>query len=120
MTAIPSGKPTASAVSDFFARSRCLWTIATQTAASGPNSGPTTIAPTIRIGESVMTPTPPISIAITMNARNENDSSVSSDVRLSTCSQTTASEGAPGAAFSAASKASEIAVSTYSSEIVPR
>ena len=48
---IPIGKPTASAFSERSATSRRFSTIATQSAASGPNSGPTTIAPTIRIGE---------------------------------------------------------------------
>ncbi len=33
------------------------WTIATQSPAIGPNSGPTIIAPTIRIGESRKMPT---------------------------------------------------------------
>ena len=48
---IPTGKPTASAESERQARSSRRSTIATQRPASGPNSGPTTIAPTIRIGE---------------------------------------------------------------------
>ena len=39
-----------------------------QTPASGPNSGPTTIAPTIRIGESSTMPTAAICIAATMNS----------------------------------------------------
>jgi len=48
---IPIGNPTASALSERRATSRRRSTIATQSPASGPNSGPTTIAPTIRIGE---------------------------------------------------------------------
>ncbi len=44
-------------------------TTATHSAASGPNSGPTTIAPTIRIAESVRMPMAARSVAITMNAR---------------------------------------------------
>ena len=73
-----TGNPTASAISDRFARSRRCWTIATLIAASGPNSGPTTIAPMMRIGESCMTPTEAISVAMIMNARNDAESSVSS------------------------------------------
>ena len=49
-----------------------------------------------------------------------NDSSVSSEVRASTSSHTTASEGIPGAAFSAATAASEIDVSMCSTAIEPR
>ena len=64
--------------------------------------GPTTIAPTIRIGWSSRMPTAAICIASTMNATKLIDSSVFSLVRCSTSSQTTASEGRPGAAFSAA------------------
>ena len=48
---IPTGKPIASAVSERRATPRRRSTTATQRPASGPNSGPTTIAPTIRIGE---------------------------------------------------------------------
>src|SRR5918999_1064296 len=47
---IPRGKPTVSARSERRASCGCLLTKATLTPASGPNSGPTTIAPTIRIG----------------------------------------------------------------------
>src|SRR5918911_4764411 len=48
---IASGKPTASATAERSASAPRLWTAATQNPASGPNSGPTTIAPTIRIAE---------------------------------------------------------------------
>ncbi len=57
--------------------------------------------------------------ASTMNAMKEADNSVVSDVRASTSSQTTASEGSPAAASSAWSKASEIAVSMVSIAIDP-
>ena len=50
--AIPSGKPITSARPDASASARRRWTTATQTPATGPNSGPTTIAPTTRIAES--------------------------------------------------------------------
>ena len=60
------------------------------------------MAPTIRIGWSSRIPTAAICMASTMNATNPSDSSVFSLVRGSTSSQTTASEGRPGAAFSAA------------------
>src|SRR5215217_4337885 len=49
--AMASGKPTASAASDRTASPGRRWTAATQTPAIGPNSGPTTIAPTMRIAE---------------------------------------------------------------------
>ena len=47
-------------------------------------------------------PTIAISIASAMNARKLADSSTFSEVRASTSSQTTASEGSPALAFSAA------------------
>src|SRR4051794_29111700 len=50
--AIASGKPQASAIAERRASERRRCTSATQKPAIGPNSGPTTIAPTIRIGES--------------------------------------------------------------------
>ena len=77
-------------------------TTATQRPASGPNSGPTTIAPTIRIGESRKMPTEAIRQASTMKTRKLPPSSMLSEVRASTSSQTTASEGDPRAARSAA------------------
>ena len=52
MAAIASGKPTASASAERAASCAGAATSATQKPAIGPNSGPTTIAPTIRIGES--------------------------------------------------------------------
>ncbi len=77
------------------------------------------MAPTIRIGESSTIPIAAICIAAIMNRTNENDSSVSSFVRASISSQTTASDGRPSAAFSASSAASEIAVSMCSTAIEP-
>jgi hypothetical protein len=73
----------------------------------------------IRIGESRIRPTDAISIASTMNARKLIDSSVFSEVRDSTSSHTTASDGRPAAAFSAARATSEIDVSIISSAIEP-
>ena len=119
VSATPTGNPTASAPSERRTSLPWRWTIATDRPASGPNSGPTTMAPTIRIGWSKRMPTAAICIAITMNATKLKESSVSSLVRCSTSSQTTASEGRPGAAFSAATAASEIAVSTCSTAIEP-
>ncbi len=116
---MPTGKPTARAASDRLASSPWRCTSATDRPASGPNSGPTTMAPTIRIGWSNRIPTDAICIAITMNATKLNDSSVSSLVRCWTSSHTTASEGRPGAARSAATAASDIAVSTCSTAIDP-
>ena len=63
---------------------------ATQRPAIGPNSGPTTIAPTIRIGESSRIPTDAIRQASSHEERGScADSSVFSEVRGSTSSQTT-------------------------------
>jgi hypothetical protein len=73
----------------------------------------------IRIGESSRTPTEAIRQASTMKSRKLTESSVFSEVRDSTSSQTTASEGAPAAAFSARSAASEISESMSSIAIDP-
>ena len=86
---------------------------------AGRTPGPTTMAPTIRIGWSSRMPTAPICMASTMNATKLIESSVFSLVRCSTSSQTTASEGRPGAAFSAATAASESEVSMCSTAIEP-
>jgi hypothetical protein len=64
-------------------------------------------------------PTAAICIAATMNSVKLKDSSVCSDVRDSTSSQTTASDGRPGAARSAAEAASEIELSISSTAIEP-
>ena len=79
-------------------RRRC--TSATQSPARGPNSGPTTIAPMIRITESCRIPSAAIIVASTMKARKLNESSALSEVWNSTVSQTTASAGEPTAARS--------------------
>ena len=113
------GKPIPRAMSERRAKSGRRSTSATDRPASGPNSGPTTMAPTIRIGWSSRIPTAPICIASTMKSTKPIDSSVFSLVRCSTSSQTTASEGSPGAAFSAASALSEIDVSMCSTAIDP-
>jgi len=63
---MPTGKPMASAVSERRATPCRRSTAATQRPASGPNSGPTTMAPTIRIGEPVKIPTDAIRQARTM------------------------------------------------------
>ena len=55
--------------------------------ASGPNSGPTTIAPTIVIGELVATPIAASRHASTMNAMNTQVSVESSPVREMTSSR---------------------------------
>ena len=57
VTTMASGKPTTRATSDGGTTSRRCSTAATHSAAIGPNSGPTTIAPTMRIGLSSSTPT---------------------------------------------------------------
>ena len=69
-TAMPIGKPTASARSERRASLPCRFTSATDRPASGPNSGPTTMAPTIRIGWSRTIPTTAICIAAIMKRRS--------------------------------------------------
>ena len=66
-----------------------------------------------------MIPTEAIRQASTMNSRKLAESSVFSEVRASTSSQTTASEGMPLAACSARSAASEIWESMSSIAIEP-
>ena len=115
---IPTGKPTPRAVSDRSATPRRLSTIATQSPAR-VNSGPTTIAPIIKIVEPVKMPTDAIRQASAMKARKVPPSSVVECVRALTSSQTTASEGIPFAARSARRAASEIWESICSSVIEP-
>ena len=85
VAAIATGKPTTSAASDRLARAGRRWTSATQ-AASGPNSGPTIIAPMIRMIESVTMPTAAIIVARIMKARKLPERTALSEVRASTCS----------------------------------
>ncbi len=66
VTPIASGKPTASASAERAASSPRRWTSATHRPATGPNSGPTTIAPTTRIGESRKIPIEAMIAASTM------------------------------------------------------
>lgn len=61
-------------------------TIATASAASGPNSGPTTMAPTTVTGESVTTPTAAIKHARQRNAMKVTLSRDSSRVRAASSS----------------------------------
>ena len=96
-----TGKPTSSASAARRARSACRRTSATASAASGPNSGPTTIAPTTVTGESVTTPTAAIRHASDRNIRKVTLSVESSRVRATSSSQTTASAGSPSARSSA-------------------
>ena len=117
--AMASGKPTASARPERSASPARRWIAATQTPAIGPNSGPTTIAPTTSTELSSRIAAAASSVASTMKARKESDSSELSDVRASTSSHTTASAGAPRAASTATSPAREMCVSTSSSTIAP-
>ena len=116
----PAGNPTARAASERRAKSGRRSTRATDSPASGPNSGPTTIAPTIRIGWSRRMPTAAICMARIMKATKLTESSVFSLVRCSTSSHTTASEGSPRAARSALLAESEITLCTSSTEIDPK
>ena len=68
----------------------------TAMAASGPNSGPTTIAPTTVTAESVTIPIPASSVAIVRKVTKLPVSAASSPVRASTSSQMTASVACAG------------------------
>ena len=96
-----TGNPTTSAIEARRARSSRRRTSATASAANGPNSGPTTIAPTTVTGESVTTPTAAIMHARHRKSRNVTLSVDSSRVRAESSSHTIASPGSPSASFSA-------------------
>lgn len=66
VTPMASGKPTSSAPVKRRASWPRPWTIATERPASGPNSGPTTIAPTMRIADSSRMPMAANTAASTM------------------------------------------------------
>ena len=85
----------------------------------GANSGPTTIAPTMSMGWSRYRPMPAMSVASTKNETNDQDIWTPSRALASIDSQMTASAGLPGAAFSAASAASDIKTSASSKAIDP-
>ena len=68
VTTIATAKPTSSAISERRARRGVRCTRAVQMPASGPNSGPTAIAPTIRIALSRTTPQAAIIVASVMKA----------------------------------------------------
>ena len=101
VTAMATGKPTSSAIEARRARSSRRRTSATASAASGPNSGPTTIAPTTVTGELVTTPTAAIMHARHRKVRNVTLNVDSSRVRATSSSHTIASPGSPSASFSA-------------------
>ena len=67
--AIPTAKPRTRVPSAWVARRGRPLTMPTQNATSGPNSGPTTMAPTMRIGWSSMTPIAAIMVATIMKQR---------------------------------------------------
>ncbi len=69
VTAIATAKPTSRAISERRARRGPRRTIAVQMPARGPNSGPTAMAPTIRIALSRTTPQAAIIVASVMKAR---------------------------------------------------
>ena len=75
--------------------------IPTAVAAVGPKSGPTTMAATMRMGESESTPMPAIMVAAIIRMRYVALMDASSLVRLLTSSQMTASMGEPGTSTSA-------------------
>ncbi len=87
--------------------------------ATGPNSGPTTMAPTMRIGVLSRMPTAAMSPASTMKIAKFQFSSAVSDVRDATSSQTTASDGDPSACLTARSISLESWKSTSVTEIEP-
>ncbi|CAM5310338.1 hypothetical protein SNARM312S_06795 [Streptomyces narbonensis] len=119
VAAIAAAKPTSRAVSERPASFGARCTTAVQTPASGPNSGPTAIAPTIRIALSRTTPQAAIIVARIMNALYVIESVDSSCVAPVSCSQMTASAGSPGASSSAASARRESERSMFSTAIEP-
>ena len=76
----PDGKTDGERAQRAPASSRRRWTSATHRPARGPNSGPTTIAPMIRIDESWRMPRAAIIVASTMKVRKLIESSALSDV----------------------------------------
>src|SRR3954452_4885228 len=114
-----AGKPTSSAIAPRRAMSARRRTTPTARPASGPNSGPTTIAPTTVTGESVTTPIVASRVASTMKATNTPVSVESSPVRLASSSQISASAPSPGALSSASRTSLPRAVSSGSMVIMP-
>ena len=88
-------------------------------AASGPSSGPTTMAPTTVMGEFSTTPMAASSVAITRNARSVPENAESSPARASTCCQLTESGEFPGASRSARSVPAERDSATWLTETEP-
>ncbi len=68
VTAIATANPAISVHSERHARRGARWTSAVEIPASGPNSGPTAIAPTIRIALSSITPQAASIVATERNA----------------------------------------------------
>lgn len=68
VTAIAAAKPTSKAIRERAASLGWRWTRAVLRPARGPNSGPTAIAPTIRIALSRTTPQAAIIVASVMKA----------------------------------------------------
>lgn len=69
VSAIAAANPTSSAIAERAASRGARRTSAVHSPASGPNSGPTAIAPTIRIALSSTTPHAAIIVAMTRKAR---------------------------------------------------
>lgn len=116
---IATGKPTSRASAALRPSFHCFCTIATARAASGPNSGPTAIAPTIRTVESVTMPMLTSRVARMRKARKLQVSRESSPVCRDTSSQITASAPSPGASAVALSARSESTTSGMMTEIEP-
>lgn len=119
VSTIATAKPTNSAFSERRAGPTRRWTAATQSPASGPNSGPTAIAPTIRIALSSTAPHAASMVATDMNARYTAVSVDSSWVISATASHTSASAPSPGASSSAWSAAFDRTSSTCCALIAP-
>ena len=117
LAVIPVANPVSWAVSERTARLRRRSTVATQIPATGPKSGPTIIAPTIRMALPRRMPAMAMSMARIIRSRKLADRAVIPATRLSTSSQTTASEAL--ALFSTAVVPPEICVLTGSRAIDP-
>lgn len=119
VSTIAAANPTISAASERRASRAERRTTAVQIPASGPNSGPTAIAPTIRIALSSTTPHAAIIVATARKARYVTERVDSSCVASASWSHSTASAPSPGASSSAWSARRDSDSSMSSTAIEP-
>lgn len=99
--AIATVNPMTSVFSEVMTRCQVPRSRPKQMAATAPNSGPSTIAPTIRMGEFCRMPMPASCVAMARKARYAHVMRESACTRCASSSQTTASSGSPGASSTA-------------------